>query len=53
MWAVDLQKNLKKQLRKLPKQAVNALTVRINAVQIEGPMGQKFTRDFDDEALQG
>lgn len=53
MWVVDLHRDVKKQLKKLPKQVVNALTVWINVAKIEGPVGLRSTRGFNDEALQG
>lgn len=53
MWAVDFHKDVKKLLRKLPKQVVNSLTVWVSVAQIEGPVGLRSTRGFNDEALQG
>lgn len=53
MWSVELHRDVRKQLRKLPRQVVNALTVWINVAQIEGPIGLKSTRGFNDEALKG
>lgn len=53
MWAVDFHKDVKKQLRKLPKQVMNALTVWINVARIEGPVGLRSTRGFNDEPLHG
>ena len=53
MWAVDFHKDVKKQLRKLPRQVVNALTVWINVARIEGPVGLRYTRGFNDEPLHG
>jgi len=53
MWDVSFHKDVKKQLRKLPKQVLNALTVWVSIAEIEGPIGLRSTRGFNDEALQG
>ncbi|MGI9289194.1 MAG: type II toxin-antitoxin system RelE/ParE family toxin [Pseudomonadales bacterium] len=53
MWSVNLHKDVKKNLRSLPKQVVNALTVWINIAQTEGPVGLRSARGLNDEALQG
>jgi addiction module RelE/StbE family toxin len=53
MWDVNFHKDVKKQLKKLPKQVLNALTVWVSVAQIEGPIGLRSTHGFNDEALQG
>jgi addiction module RelE/StbE family toxin len=53
MWDVNFHKDVKKQLKKLPKQVLNALTVWVSVAQMEGPIGLRSTRGFNDEALQG
>jgi len=39
MWTVELNKQVKNGLRKLPLSVRNALTVWINIAHIEGPVG--------------
>lgn len=53
MWEVELNKDVKKGLKKLPPAVRNALTVWINIARIEGPAGLRSARGFNDEALKG
>lgn len=53
MWEVNFHRDVKKQLKKIPKQVLNALTVWVSVARIEGPIGLRSTRGFNDEALRG
>jgi len=53
MWTVELNKQVKKGLRKLPLSVRNALTVWINIAHIEGPVGLRAAKGFNDEAIKG
>ena len=53
MWEVEFEKQVKKGLKKLPINVTKALTVWINIARIEGPVGLRALKGFNDEALKG
>lgn len=53
MWTVQMHKDVKKALRKLPEAVRRAFTVWIDIAEAEGPVGLRAARGFNDEPLKG
>jgi addiction module RelE/StbE family toxin len=53
MWTVEFHREVKKGLKKLPISVRNALTVWVEIASIEGPVGLRMAKGFNDEALKG
>ncbi len=53
MWTVQLHRDVKIGMRKLPEPVRRAFTVWIGIAEAEGPIGLRSARGFNDEALEG
>ena len=53
MWTVQLRRDVKKQVRKLPEPVRRALTAWIGIAEMEGPVGLRAASGLNDEALRG
>lgn len=53
MWTVYEKKSISKVVLKAPKEVIKNYEVWKRIVELEGPMGLKLIKGFNDEALKG